>query len=52
MNKKASGLMEDELGGKIMIELVALNPKAYSYLTHYDSNVKKTKGTQNCYRIF
>ena len=52
MNKKASGLMEDELGGKIMIKLVALNPKTYSYLKHYDNNVKKTKGTQNCDRIF
>ena len=44
--KKVIGLMKDELGGKIMIELVALRPKTYSYLVDDDSEAKKTKGTQ------
>ena len=32
-NKKVTGLMKDELGGKIMTESVALRPKTNSYLT-------------------
>ena len=30
MNRKVIGLMKDKLGGKIMIEFVALRPKTYS----------------------
>ena len=47
MNKKVIGVMKDELGGKIMIELVALRPKIYSYLMDDDSSEKKAKGTKN-----
>ena len=47
-NKKVIGLMKDELGGKIMIELVALGPKTYSYLTDGCEKDKKAKGTQKC----
>ena len=47
-NKKVIGLMKDELGGKIIIEFVALRPKTYSYLMDNDSEAKKAKGTKNC----
>ena len=47
-NKKVIGLMKDELGGKIMIEFVALRPKTYSYLMDDDSEAKKAKGTKKC----
>ena len=47
MNKKVIGVMKDELGGKIMIEFVALRPKIYSYLMDDDSSEKKAKGTKN-----
>ena len=47
MNKKVIGLMKDELGGRIMIELVAVIPKKYSYLMDDGSENKKAKGTKN-----
>ena len=40
--------MNDELGGKIMTEFVALRPKTYSYLMDNDSEAKKAKGTKKC----
>ena len=43
MNKKVIDLMKDELGGKIMIEFVALTPKTYSYLMDDDDSSKKTQ---------
>ena len=49
-NKKVIGLMKNELGGKIMVEFVALRPKTYSYLMDDDSESKKTKGTKKCVR--
>ena len=50
-NKKVLELMKDELGGKIMIEFVALRPKTYSYLKEDDGKhvtQKKAKGTKKC----
>ena len=34
---------KDELGGKILIEFVALRPKTYSYLMDDDSGHQKVK---------
>ena len=45
-NKKVIGLMKDELGGKIITELVTLRPKTYSYLTDDGKEDKKAKGTK------
>ena len=47
-NKKVIGLMKDELGGKIIMEFVALRPKTYSYLTDDCKEDKKAKGTKKC----
>ena len=47
-NKKFIGLMKDELGGKIITELVTLRPKTYSYLTDDGKEDKKAKGTKKC----
>ena len=41
INKKVIGLMKDELGGDIIMEFVALRPKAYSYITNYFIEMKK-----------
>ena len=47
-NKKKMGMMKDELGGKIMRELIELKPKCCSYLTDDGKIDKKAKGTKNC----
>ena len=47
MNKRAIVLFKDELGGKIVIEFVALRPKTYSYLTDDDDSDKKLKEQKN-----
>ena len=46
-NKKVTGLMKDELGGKIMTEFAAPTPKA-SYLMDDGNSDKKAKGTKRC----
>ena len=48
LNKKVIGLMNDELGGKIMTEFVALRPKLYSYKKLDGSEDKKCKGIKKC----
>ena len=47
-NKKVPGLFKDELGGKIITELVALRPKTYPYLDDNCNKHKKAKGTKKC----
>ena len=47
-NKKVPGLFKDELGAKIITELVALRPKAYAYLDDDGNNHKKAKDTKKC----
>ena len=47
-NKKMIRLMNDELGGKTMTELVALRRKTYSYLTDDCKEDKKARGTKKC----
>ena len=45
-NEKVPGLFKDELGGKIVTEVVALIPKTHAYLTDDGSNHKIAKGTK------
>ena len=45
-NKKVIRLMKDELGGRVIMEFVALRPKTYSYLTDDCKEDKKAKGTK------
>ena len=45
-NKRVPGLFKDELGGKIITEVVVLRPKTYAYLMDNGSNHKKAKGTK------
>ena len=47
-NKKVPGLFKDELGGKIIVEVVALRPKTWAYLKDDSSEHKKAKGTKTC----
>ena len=46
-NKKVIGLMKDELGGKIMKEVIGLRPKMYSYRVE-ESKPKNCKGIKKC----
>ena len=47
-NKKVPGLFNDELGGKIITEVVPLRPKTYAYLMDDGSDHKKAKSTRKC----
>ena len=46
-NKKIPGLFKDELGRKIIIEVAAIRPKAYAYLTDDGIEHKKAKELKN-----
>ena len=48
LNIKVIGLMEDELGGAIMTEFVALRPELYSYRKLDGAEDKKCKGIKKC----
>ena len=45
-NKEVIGLMNNELGGGIITEFVALRPKTYSYMTEEFIEMKKAKATK------
>ena len=47
-NKNVIRLMKDELGGKVMTEIVALLPKTYSNLMDDGNTGKKAKATKKC----
>ena len=47
-NKKVPGLFKDELGGKLITEVVALRPKASAYLDDFGNDRKKAKCTKKC----
>ena len=47
-NNKVSGLMKDELSGKIMTEFIGLRAKMSSYLIDDSNEDKKAKGTKKC----
>ena len=42
------GLFKDKWEGKIIIEVVAIRPKIYAYLTGNGCKHKKVKGTKKC----
>ena len=43
--------MKDELGGKIMKELVGVTAKTYSYFKDNNDEGKKARGTKNIQNI-
>ena len=49
MNREVTGLMKDELGGKIMIVFGALRPRTYSHLMDDDNKHKKLKEQRNAW---
>ena len=46
-SKKVPGIFKDELGGKIMVEVVALRPKTWAYLMDDGSEYKTAKETKS-----
>ena len=46
-NKEATGLMKDELGGKIMTKLFRLRAKSYNYLIDDGTKIKEQKAQKS-----
>ena len=46
MNKEEIGLFKDESGGKIIIEIITVRSKTYSFLMDDNSEQKKAKATK------
>ena len=46
-NKKVTGLLKDELGGKIVTKFVGLKTKTYIFLIDDGNEDKKAKGTKS-----
>ena len=46
-NKEATGLMKDELGGKIMTKLLRLRAKSYNYLIDDGTKIKEQKAQKS-----
>ena len=47
-NKKVPNLFKDELGGKIITEVITLRPKTCAYLDDDGNDHKKAKRTKKC----
>ena len=47
-NKKVTGLMKDEFGGKVMTESVAIRRRINSYVIDDGNSGRKAKETKNC----
>ena len=48
MNKDVIGVFKDEIGGKVMTELIALIGETYFCLMYDGSSIQKAKGTNKC----
>ena len=50
--KTVIALMKDDVVGKIIIKIVGLGAKSYSYLIDDNSEDKKAKSTKSLYRVY
>ena len=50
--KTVIALMKDDVVGKIIIKIVGLEAKSYSYLIDDNSEDKKAKSTKCLYRVY